>query len=156
MADLSANVKVSLGRAVLMAPSPTLSVFAGPENWRLVELLQRSITLLGLPAAEALSLYANTVTAIRGNTGQVAFNASPDHVDVTSYTARVRVSGSVTITATQALGKPTPDGNNVIVVDLSATFTGLAAGNYTVSILATSDGGSADSTESPAFALPSS
>lgn len=154
MADLSAVATMHYGRSILLVPNPALNVFVVPEGARMVEALSRAITLLGLPDAEALRLYADTVTAIRGNTGQVAFNASPDHVDVTSYTARVRVSGSSSVTATQALGKPTPDGNNVIVVDLSSTFAGLSAGNYTVSILSTSAAGSADSSESAAFALP--
>jgi hypothetical protein len=55
---------------------------------------------------------------------------------------------------TSALGKPTPDGNNVIVVALAAFFVGKAAGDYTISILATDAGGSTDSAESPPFTLP--
>ncbi len=156
MADLSANIVQGFGRHVIMPATPFLFPAAGilTETVRIPETLARAITLLVLVTAEELRGTANTVTGIRGNTGQVAFNASPDHNAVTSYTARVRVSGNSTVVATQALGKPTPDGNNVIVVDMSSTFSGLSAGNYTVSILATSAGGSTDSTESAAFALP--
>lgn len=155
MADLSAVVGYKYGRSPLMPPVSALVANIQPgERFKISESPSLAMTLLALLAQEAVRVVANTVTGIRGNTGQVAFNASPDQATVTSYTARVRVSGSSTVTATQSLGVPTPDGNNVIVVDLSATFAGLAAGNYTVSILTTTAGGSTDSTESTAFALP--
>lgn len=154
MTDLSVEVVQRFGLLPIMPPNPTLLVNLDQgELIRMAETVSRSITLQA-SVSELIRIYADYVTGIRGNTGQVAFNASPDHSSVTSYTARVRVSGSATSSATQALGKPTPDGNNVIVVDLSATFAGLAAGNYTVSILTTSAGGSTDSTESTPFALP--
>ncbi len=156
MADLNANIVLGYGRTAIMPSIPVLFPASGilTESARITTSVARAITLLVMVTAEELRGRANTVTGIRGNTGQVAFNASPDHAAVTSYTARVRVSGNSTVVATQGLGKPTPDGNNVIVVDLSSTFSGLSAGNYTVSILSTSAGGSTDSTESAAFALP--
>jgi hypothetical protein len=49
---------------------------------------------------------------------------------------------------------PTPDGDGVIIVDLTDTLDGFAAGAYTVSILTTSPGGSTDSAESAPFAIP--
>lgn len=153
MADLSANVVLGYGRNVIMPPNPTLLVNHPGEIARVVETLSRARTLEATPT-EALRAIANFVTTIRGTTGQVAFNANPSHATLISYTARVRVSGNSTVVATQGLGKPTPDGNNVIIVDMSATFAGLAAGNYTVSILATDATGSTDSAESSPFSLP--
>jgi hypothetical protein len=127
---------------------------ADKENVRIAETLARAMTLLVAVGDEALRVVANTVSRILGDTGQVAFVAQADHATVTSYTARVRVLGNSTVVATQALGTPTPDANSVIIVNIAATFAGLAAGSYTVSILATSPGGSTDSAESSAFTLP--
>jgi hypothetical protein len=58
------------------------------------------------------------------------------------------------VIATENLFKPTPDGNGLIVADLSALFAYRAAGDYTVSILARDSGGSTDSEESNPFTLP--
>ena len=134
MADLNAYVQRRFGRSAIMPGAfATLSRNVDPEN---------------------VEVYANFVTIIRGNTGQVAFNANPVHAQVTNYTLHVRVYGNSTVIDTQDLGVPTPDGNNVIVVDASATFAEQSAGNYTVSILTTTAGGSTDSSESSPFALP--
>ena len=103
---------------------------------------------------ETLACSANTVSKILGNTGEVAFTASPDQAVITDYTARLRVWGNATVIDTLSLGVPTPDGNGIIIADLTSLFAGKAAGNYTISILATSEGGSTDSAESPAFSLP--
>ena len=156
MADLSVEVVRRYGRQLIMPPFSVLSPFQGVliDNVKIGETLTRAITLLRLVQQEDIKLSANTVSHILGNTGEVAFNASPDQAVITNYTARVRVSGSSTVVATQDLGVPTPDGNGVIIVNMAATFAGLATGNYTVSILATSAGGSTDSTESAPFALP--
>lgn len=110
--------------------------------------------LLTAVLSESLKASANTVTRTWDGTGDVAFNASPDHATVTSYTARLRVYGNITVIASDPLGKPTPDGNGVIVVPLAGFFANRAAGQYTVSILATDSGGSADSAESNPFTLP--
>jgi hypothetical protein len=153
MADLSAHVVLGYGRTIIMPPNPALIVNLPGEIARLGYAVTRAMTLQATPT-EALRVIANTVTALR-NAGFVAFVASPDHnTTVTSYTARSRVSGSGTITTTQALGKPTPDGNGVIVADLVTTLSALAAGDYTVSILTTSAGGSTDSAESNAITVP--
>lgn len=133
MADLSAVVsRRNYGRSALMLPP-------GP-------------TLTG-SLAESVHVVANTVTTIRGETGLVAFNASPDHATVLTYEARLRNSGSGTVLDTEPLGKPTPDGNGVIVVDLSGFFA-YRAGDFTVSIAATDAGGTTDSEVSAAFSLP--
>jgi hypothetical protein len=134
VADLSVLVQRVAGRSAIM-PMTT-------QN------LSRAVD------SENVEVYANFITIIRGNTGQVAFNANPVHAVVTNYTLRVRVYGNSTVIDTQDLGVPTPDGNNVIVVDASATFAEQSAGNYTVSILTTTAGGSTDSSESAPFALP--
>jgi len=112
--------------------------------------LSRSVT-------ENLRPKADTVTIMFGSTGQVAFYASPDHSSptlVTNYTAQLRAYGVNTVVGTLSLGKPTPDGNNVIIADLNPLFSGKAAGNYTVSILTTGSGGSTDSAQSAPFSLP--
>ena len=86
--------------------------------------------------------------------GLLSFTASLDHATVTSYEARVRAQGSATVVATQALGKPTPDLDNRIHVNIAATLNALAAGNYTVAVAATSPGGTAESTETSEFSVP--
>lgn len=152
MPDLAVEVVHRFGPLLIMPPNPALIVNHPGETVRIGEALTRAITLQATPS-ETIRVSANTVTAIR-NAGFVAFVASPDHASVTNYTARIRVSGSATITTTQSLGVPTPDGNGVIVADLVATLSALAAGNYTVSILATSAGGSTDSAVSNAITVP--
>src|SRR5689334_14037932 len=158
MADISAYVALSLsGRLPIMPPTPALIVNLDVgERYRIAEALSRAITLLVGVSDEVLRASANTVSRIldQAGVGEVAFVASPDHATVTNYTARLRVSGNSTIVATQSLGVPTPDGNGVIIVDLTSLFSGQAAGAYTVSILTTSSGGSVDSTESSPFAIP--
>lgn len=156
MADLSAVVGHSRGRSRIMAPQVALIVNFDPEVVRIAPAapLRQFTPLRPATMTETVRASANYATVIRGNTGQVAFVAQSDHATITGYTARIRQSGSSTVVATQSLGTPTPDPNNVIVSDLTGTFSGLAAGNYTVSILATSAGGSTDSAESSAFSLP--
>lgn len=154
MADLDITVARFYGRSALMAQPVSLVVVIDQEILRIPDTLTRSITLLVTVPAESIRAVANTITRSWNNTGEVAFVASPDHATLTGYTARVRVYGSATIVATQALGVPTPDGNGVIVVSLTATYAGLSAGTYTVSIAATDSGGTTDSTESNAFTLP--
>jgi hypothetical protein len=134
MADLFAVVAHSRGRSLIMPPGAALAVAVVTEFVRVAG--------------------ANTVTRTWNNSGDVAFVASPDHAIVTNYTARLRVFGNSTVIDTLTLGVPTPDGNNVIVAGLTSLFAGQAAGTYTVSILATSPGGSTDSVESNAFVLP--
>jgi len=140
MADIDVVVKRTIASATFSDMPPVWFRSAGPE--------------VAHPKAD-------TVTIIVGNTGQVAFYASPDHFNgsvVTGYYARIRVYGSSTVVVSGpdgvSLGKPTPDGNGVIVVDLSSSFAGLAAGNYTVSIMTRGPGGDADSAESAPFSLP--
>lgn len=157
MTDLAAVIVQGTGRTPIMPPNPSLLVnLAIGERFRLAEALTRAITLLVGVADEVLHASANTVSRIldAASVGETAFNASPDHASVTNYTARLRVSGNSTVVATQSLGVPTPDGNGVIIVDLTTLFAGRTAGNYTVSILTTTSGGSTDSAESTAFALP--
>jgi hypothetical protein len=131
-----------------------LSVLVAGRGLGRSRLMAPDLAALTVFKTEGLKLYANTVTRTWHGSGDVAFNASPDHATVTSYTARLRVSGSPTIVDTEALGKPTPDGNNVIVVALATFFSTQAAGDYTISILATDAGGSTDSAESNPFTLP--
>jgi hypothetical protein len=157
MADLGVRISLSMARAQIMPASPTLvQNLNPPERFRIAEAMTVAMGLLVNVDSEILQATAGTVSRIMDAAlaGEVAFNASPDHEIVTNYTANVRVSGSSTVVATQSLGKPTPDGNGVIIVDLTSTFAGLSTGTYTVSILATAPAGSADSAESAAFSLP--
>lgn len=133
MADLNVLVQRGSGRSAIMGVPGNLSRNVDAEN---------------------VEVSANFVTTIRGNTGQVAFNANTEHAQVTAYTARLRAYGNATVIDTEDLGVPTPDGNNVIVVDLATFFSGQTAGTYTISILTTTAGGSTDSDESAPFALP--
>lgn len=94
---------------------------------------------------------APPIAAVSGN---LTFTASPDHATVTSYEVRVRAEGSVTIVATRNLGKPTPNVDNQIVVNIASTLTPLASGNYTVAVAAISPGGTTESSETSAYSLP--
>jgi len=135
VADLSTRVfGRGQGRSPIMPAPQTLSV----------ALLQ----------GERVKVYADTVTRTWNDTGDTAFNASPDHATVVRYHARLRVYGDSTVIDTEPLGKPTPDGNGVIVVPLAGFLAYRPAGTYTISILAVDAVGSADSDESPPFTLP--
>lgn len=131
-----------------------LSVLVAGRGFGRSKIMTGTPLLLIVAISEGLKLYADTISRTWNDTGDVAFNASPDHATVTSYTARLRVSGNSTVVASTSLGKPTPDGNNVIIVPLAGFLAYRAAGDYTISILATDAGGSADSAESPPFTLP--
>lgn len=99
-------------------------------------------------AFEVLGLRPHAPSVLHVSVGELfalTFQASADHGSVSSYTARIRAFGGATVLATQALGKPTPDGGNMITVDLSSAMNGLGAGRYTVSILTTSGAVSTDS-----------
>lgn len=155
MADLARQVVLGYGRAGLQSTAPVLTTHP-VEAFTLSEVLVARRGLTVAVTNEVLHVVADSVSRILdvASSGEVAFVASLAHASVTNYTARVRVSGDSAVVATQSLGVPTPDGNNTIIVDLTATFAGLAAGDYTVSILTTTSGGSTDSVESSAFALP--
>ena len=141
MADINVVVRRTVGSATFA------DVQAGATISRILD-----------PAQSVVHPKADTVTIIVGVTGQVAFFASVDHAVVTSYLAQLRVAGSVNVVDSQNLFKPTPDGNNVIVVDLSVTgalFDRNSAGNYTLSILTFGPGGLfSDSIPSAPFSLP--
>lgn len=78
--------------------------------------------------------------------GLLTFTASPDHASVTSYAIRVYAFGtSSPVLVERNIGVPTPDHNNDIKHDCTTMFTGLAAGNYTVTVNTTTPTGSAES-----------
>lgn len=85
--------------------------------------------------------------------GDVTFTASADHSSVTGYEARIYTYPNGSLVTTHSLGKPTPSGG-VITVNLASVFAVLSAGNYDVTIAATSAGGTSESLYSNAFALP--
>lgn len=158
MADLSAVANgISYGRSPLGVPSNVLVAILTSELAKLTDTVIAAMTGAPLTASvsETIHVYADTVTRIWNESGDVAFVASPDHALVLYYEARLRVSGNSTVVATAYLGKQTPDGNNVIVHPLAAWFANRTPGTYTVSIAATDDGATfADSGESNPFTIP--
>jgi hypothetical protein len=83
------------------------------------------------------------------------FTASADHeTNVDSYRLDVFASGQNPATATPLsssdLGKPTPDTNGDISVDITAFIGALASGNYTLTVTAIGPGGT---TRSAPFAF---
>jgi len=98
-------------------------------------------------ATSTITVSTATSTAPTG----VAFTASPDHATlVTSYQLRIYASGAnpqtATPIATSNLGKPTPNANNDITVDLPSFFVSLVPGNYVAAVAAIGAGGSSIST----------
>lgn len=86
--------------------------------------------------------------------GVLTFIASPDHASLTDYTVRVYALGTTSpVVTSRSLGVPTPDSNNEIRHDLTSMLNPLTAGNYTVTVLATSPTGSAE-TSGVNFSLP--
>lgn len=85
--------------------------------------------------------------------GDLTFLKSPDHATAT-YDARVHPEGSATILLTIALGRPAPDVNGLITVNIAAQLTALGPGNYEVSVATTTAGGTTDSAVSNAFTVP--
>jgi hypothetical protein len=86
--------------------------------------------------------------------GSFTFGASPDHVIVTSYEVRIRPSGSSTIVATQNLGKPTPDEDFLILVNIAQTLNPLPTGNYTAAVAAIAPGGTTESSSTSEYFVP--
>lgn len=80
--------------------------------------------------------------------GILTFTPSADHATVTDYTIRIYAIGTTSpVVSSRNIGKPTPDGsNNTISHDIAALIAPLAAGTYTVTVLTTSPGGSAETT----------
>jgi hypothetical protein len=87
--------------------------------------------------------------------GWVKWDPPADHGTITSYEGRVREDGSETVVATQNLGHPIPHSTQGNCRGSMVTaFSGLAAGDYTLSIAATNAFGTTDSDVSSAFSLP--
>jgi regulation of enolase protein 1 (concanavalin A-like superfamily) len=98
------------------------------------------------PSAGVLVMVSPTTDPPR----YVIFTASADHAtNVTNYVFKVYVAGSDPATArpaaTSDLGKPAPDSNNEIRVDLATFFTNLAPGDYVSIVTAVGPGGEASS-----------
>lgn len=90
---------------------------------------------------------------------KVMFNPSPDHsvVDnvgvplVSKYELVLSKDGKV---VTQIdLGKPTPNAQGIITIDVNATILSLSSGNYTGVVNAIGPGGVGTSLPSPPFSL---
>lgn len=115
--------------------------------------------LASRPVNLARGTYAVTGVALGDlpttNDYTLTFAASPDHASVISYTLRLYaspvVAGPLT---TQNIGKPTPDINGDITVDIETFVAGQPAGDYVIRVLATSGSGSTESGNSPVFSLP--
>jgi hypothetical protein len=159
MADLSAVVTaIRYGRSPLGVPVEVLVTSIVSERPKLSESAQGLVyefaTLTASLSETGLHLYADTVSRIWNESGDIAFVASPDHALVLWYEAHLRVSGNSTIVATAYLGKQTPDGNNVIIHALRPWFEGRTPGTYTVSVAACDADEVADSAESNPFTIP--
>ena len=86
--------------------------------------------------------------------GDVTFLPSADHATVTDYYANIYAGGTTTpVVTTQHFGHATPI-NGVIRVNLAGTLNALPAGNYDVTIVAVSPGGSTESAVSNVFTVP--
>jgi hypothetical protein len=82
------------------------------------------------------------------------FHPSADHAVVTSYRVEIFVAGANPLSAApvraQDIGKPTPV-NGDIATDVSAMVNGLPAGEYYLSVIATSSAGASRSAPSATF-----
>lgn len=144
-AQIAAAIEADMKAAVIQANSEGISTSAGAST-----IKSRVLTAYN---NAIISVYTPWLgTGVPAN--RISFTASLDHASVTNYQARLRAVGSSTVVATQNLGVPTPDVYGVIVVDLTTLFSGVSAGNYTVSIATTTAAGTTDSGVSNAFALP--
>lgn len=111
-------------------------------------------------SVNVLQGYYRLPVGLRLAQGQISFTASPDHVRVTNYEARVWTSpkGGSPL-ATVNLGTPTViAGTATIVIDISATLDAVyasnGAGNYLVTVTTYVGADSAESGDSNEFALP--
>jgi hypothetical protein len=92
--------------------------------------------------------------------GVVQFVKSPGHeaANFIGYEVRARAAGASTvIVAKHNIGRPVPNNQGVIAVDLSAFLSALPAGQYELSIAATDSTGTNDDlgvSESRAFVVP--
>ena len=83
---------------------------------------------------------------------QLVFTASSNQsTSVDSYRMDFFLSGSTSAIRTQNLGKPAPDVNGDITVDISTIVQGLPAGTYFITVTAIGSAGSAQSAPSPTF-----
>lgn len=87
------------------------------------------------------------------HSGVLTFTKSADHATVTDYAVRVYAQGGSTVLASRNLGKPVPYSDGSIWVDITSLLTPLGSGNYTVTVVTTSPGGSAESSGDD-FSLP--
>lgn len=139
MADIDVVVRRTIASAMFADTLSILACTAGPE---------------------LVHGRANAATIILGYSGEVAFYANPQHASVTNYRLNLRAAGSSTVIDYVDVGVPTPDGNNVIVVDPTDTdatfYSAQPDGNYSISVAATTGGGTTDSYpgEAYAFSLP--
>lgn len=85
--------------------------------------------------------------------GIITFTKSTDHASVQSYAVKVYAQGGSTALINKNIGKPTPQSNGDIQANLVAELNVLATGNYTVTVVAISSGGSAESSGTD-FSLP--
>lgn len=120
--------------------------------------LGQSTTFIATVLSENAYVLADVATTVLGNTGEVAFMANAQHASVTKYRLNLRAYESETILLSVDVGKPTPDGNRVCLVDptdYDADFYSQQEdGNYSMSVEAFIGSTSTDSTERYAFSLP--
>lgn len=97
-----------------------------------------------------------TVPETDGESGEISFEASADHATIDSYLIRVYAVGTTSPVVDEIdIGKPAPDGDNVITYDLSAFLDALAPGDYVVVVCAVDNGAPGlESDPSNTFTIP--
>jgi hypothetical protein len=121
------------------------------QKWTVVALALAALALPGGAAAQTM------------NPTQAQFIASPDHnatngdgtAVVDSYRLDFYLAGASSPFQTVSIGKPTPDGTNIITVNLDSTLVGwpVAGTNYVADVAAVGPGGATASPMSNTFAF---
>jgi hypothetical protein len=146
-AEIGAAIEAAMAGAVVAATSAGISTSeadAAVMRARVVAAYEGQRTA-----------YLNSTTAVDA-LGVVTFTASVDHAQAVSYEVRIWTDppGGSPV-AVQNIGKPTPNGSNQILADLTLLFATLEAGAYVATAAAIDDEEVAyDSEESSAFTLP--
>lgn len=91
-----------------------------------------------------------------GPLGDLTFTASTEHSSVVNYQANLYTDGTTTLVDSLNLGKPTPDGSNLITVHLYSWLNGHTAGNYLLKVTAIGSTGSpgSESSTGDSFVVP--
>lgn len=91
-----------------------------------------------------------------GPLGDLTFTASTDQASVVSYEVRLYTDGTTSLIDSLNIGKPTPDGANLITVHLYTWFNSHAAANYQAKVASIGSTGSPgnESSTGDSFTVP--